>query len=120
MKTLFRSFLLACVLISLPCAALVTGGCSTPPTQRNVTVQTLKTVGQAAEAAVVTSAKLYEDGKISAVQARAVLDAYNNKFQPAFRLARTAAKSDLSTVASPDLVNLALQLTNLINTYTTP
>jgi hypothetical protein len=98
---------------------LVLPGCGTPPPARVAAVQTLKSVGQAAEASVALSAKLYAAGSLTAARARTVLDVYNGQFQPAFRLAVAAAKSDLAP-ASPDLINLAQQLADLVSTYNPP
>ncbi len=91
-------------------------GCGSP-TSRNATVATLLTVGHTAEAAVSLSAQLYADGKITEAQAYAVLDGYNRKFQPAYRIARTAAKFDPNAIAPLELVSLASELTNLVNSY---
>lgn len=92
-------------------------GCPTPPNERVATVTTLKAVGQTAEGAVMLSAQLYRDGKINATQARKVNALYDEKFQPAYRAAVAAAKSDLSSIASPDLVNLAAQLAALVSQF---
>ena len=94
-------------------------GCSTPPSARVVQVQTLKGVGQSAEAAVSLSAQLYRDGKITAIQARQVLDFYDLKFQPAYRLAVAAVNANLDSVASPDVLALASQLSNLVLQFQT-
>lgn len=98
----------------LALAPLTYSGCSTAPTERVQVVNTLKAVGHAAEAAVEMSAKLYQDGRITAEQARQVLDLYNLRFQPAYRVAVAAAQADLSGPASPDLLNLANELTQLV------
>ncbi len=89
-------------------------GCATPPAERVVVTQTLLSVGQAAEAAVTLSAQLYDERKITAAQAREVLDFYTQKFQPAFRVAKTAVNSDLSSLASPDILALGNQLFSLV------
>lgn len=89
-------------------------GCSTAPNERVAAVQTLKAVGHSAEATVALSAQLYRDGRITAEQARKVIDKYNQEFLPAFRLAVAAVNSDLSSIASPDLLNLAAQLAALL------
>ncbi len=114
MKILLRLVALACFAIAIP---VVVTSCSTTPHTQNVEVQTLKSVGQTAEAAVVLSAQLYRDGKITAAQARQVMDLYDGKFQPAFRFAVAAAHSDLSSVANPDVMNLATQLSALVASF---
>lgn len=108
-----KRILVALLLAALPVAGPV--GCSTPPSVRVVEVQSLKAVGEAAEAAVALSAHLYASGTVTATQARAVIDFYDGKFQPAFRLAATAARADLSQPASADLAALASQLVALVN-----
>lgn len=109
--------LILCLLFA-PIPAIVTS-CSTLPTERVVAVQSLKTVGQSAEDAVALSAKLYAANQITPAQARVVFDFYNTKFQVAFRVAVTAAKGDLSTLASPDIASLAAQLASLVSQYQT-
>lgn len=89
-------------------------GCSTPQNERVAAVNTLKAVGQSAEGAVGLSAQLYRDGKITAEQARDIADFYNLKFIPAFKLAVSAAHSDLSSFASADILALSLELSNLV------
>ncbi len=108
-----KLLLIAALTISAPLVMLPTG-CTTAPFARVVEVQTLKAVGQSADAAIALSAQLYRDGKITAAQARQVADFYDHKFQPAFRVAATAVQYNLSSVASPDLANLASQLSALV------
>lgn len=92
-------------------------GCTTPTDKRVAAVQTLKAVGQTAEAAVMTSAQLYAAKTINASQARQIADLYDNKFQPAYRVAVTAVNSNLDSIASPDLVALAAQLSGLVLSF---
>jgi len=102
-------------LVSFGCAVpIITTGCQQPTNERVAAVQTLKAVGQSAEGAVGLSAQLYRDGKITAEQARDIADFYNLKFVPAFRVAVTAARSDLSSFASADILALSLELSNLV------
>lgn len=89
-------------------------GCGTPPNQRVATVTSLKVAGQIAEQAVASSAILFRDGIIDSDQARAVTDFYDLKFQPAFRSAVIAARVDYSTPASPEIVALASELSNMV------
>lgn len=95
-------------------APILATSCSTAPSERVATVQTLKGVGHTADAAVALSAQLYRDQRITAAQARQVLDFYNQKFQPSFRLAVAMVNANLDSVASPDLVALASQLSALV------
>lgn len=90
------------------------------PSERVVQVQTLKAVGHTADAAVALSAQLYRDGRITAVQARQIMDFYDQKFQPAFRVAVSAVQANLDSIASPDLANLASQLSSLVLQYQKP
>jgi hypothetical protein len=103
--------------LCLACTPLAFVGCQTPPSARVVQAQTLKAVGEAAEAAVALSAHLYADGKITAAQARAVNAFFDAKFEPPFRLAVAAVKADLSSSASPELAALAGQLVALVAAY---
>ena len=93
-----KTIRLACRIITALFFAGAFFGCATPPAQRVVSVQTLKTIGQSAEATVTLSAQLYAAGKITAPQAREVFDFYNGKFQPAFRLAVAAVRTARSSV----------------------
>lgn len=91
--------------------------CSTPPSARVVQVQSLKAVGQTAESAVALSAQLYQGGKITRAQARAVMDFYDDRFQPVYRLAVQAVNANLNSMASADLTALAQQLSALVASY---
>lgn len=95
-------------------------GCGTPPSARVVQVQSLKAVGHTAEAAVATSAQLYNGHVITGQQARAVIDLYNIRFQPAFRVAVSAVNANLDSIASPELADLAGQLASLVASYQKP
>lgn len=110
-----KHLLLAGVLF-LGLAFVVTAftGCSTPPNQRVAAGQTLKATGQTAEAVVALSAQLYRDGYLSAAKAREVADFYDKQFQPAYRAAVVAARSDLSSFASADVLRLLAQLQALL------
>jgi hypothetical protein len=88
--------------------------CTTTPNQRVVEVQTLKAIGHTAESAVQLSAQLYKDGRITALEARNVIDFYDTKFQSVFRVAVNAAQANLDTIASPEVISLAAQLSALV------
>jgi len=103
---------LCALFVAAPIATLFTG-CAAP-SARVVQVQTLKAVGQSTESAVSLSAQLYRDAKITPAQARQVMDFYDQKFQPAYRVAVVAVNSNLDSIASPDLANLAAQLSALV------
>lgn len=118
MKTPLRIIAICIALAFGPTLALTS--CATPPDQRTATVHTLQTVGHAAEGAVEVSAILYKTGKINGDQAQAVITFYNSKFQPAFRLAVSAAKFDTTAIAPQDVLNLANQLQALVDSYRKP
>lgn len=114
-------FLLVPVLVWLGFFSLpVTNtGCQAPST-RVVQVQTLKAVGHTAEAAVATSAQLYGSRLITEKQARDVMDLFNLRFQPAYRVAVNAVNANLDSIASDELVTLAGQLATLVASYQKP
>ncbi len=95
-------------------------GCSTPPSARVVQVQTLRAVGESAKTAMDATAQLLKQNQITLAQYIRVADLFDSKFQPAYRVAVAAARSDLSTLASPDLANVALEIINLVASLTAP
>lgn len=105
-----RFLLVLCVALSVP----TFNGCATAPSARVVQVQSLKAVGHTAEAALASSAQLYQAGTITAAQARAVIDFYNAKFLPPFRIAVAAVGANLESIASTELADLAAQLSALV------
>ncbi len=117
MKKMFSLLTALCVVCFCIPAVTLTSGCGTPPSARVVQVQSLKAVGQSAESAVTLCANLYGARQITAAQAQAVMDFYNQKFQPAFRVAVAAVNANLDSLASPDLQALANQLSNLVATF---
>jgi hypothetical protein len=106
-----------CLVLAVVCIPSALTSCAHPPSERVAQVQTLKAVGHTAEAAVATSAQLYAGGQITAEQARAINSLYDTRFQPAFRVAVEAVNANLESVASPELVALAAQLSALVLTY---
>ena len=109
---LFTAFALA---LFVPLA--LTTGCSTAPTQRTTEVTTLKIVGASIDASMKIAADLYKKGKITPAQWAEIADLHDNKIQPAYNLAVVSVQADLSSIASTDLVNLAVQLAALIQRY---
>ncbi len=95
-------------------------GCANPPSARVVQVQSLKAVGHAAESAVSLAANLYASNRITAAQAKQVMEFYDQRFQPAFRLAVAAVNANLESAASPDLLALVTQLSTLVASFTKP
>lgn len=114
-----KKLILMLCLVCAPMPALFTA-CSTSPTTQAVEVQTLKSIGQAAEAAVALAADLYGARKITADQARAVMSFYNGTFQPAFRIAKDSARNNLAAIAPADLIALSTQLTILVSKIQSP
>jgi hypothetical protein len=80
-------------------------------------VQTLETVGLAVDAAMATSASLYHNGQITQAQWQQIADFHDQKFIPAYKLAIQVAQSNLSSVASPDIVTLSTQLAALVASF---
>ena len=109
-----KLILLVCLAVSIP---VIQTGCPTPPSSRVVQVQTLKAVGQTAEAAVALSAQLYQAGTITPAQAYQVNQLYDLKFQPAFKVAVFSVNSNLDSLASPDLIAIAQQISNLVASF---
>lgn len=92
-------------------------GCQTAPSARVEQVKTLKIVGASVDATMKVAAQLYHDGKISAEVWGKIAAIHDTQFQPAFNFAVQAVQADVSSVASPDLVTLSLQLAALIAPY---
>jgi hypothetical protein len=114
-NTILRKFaLLIALATALP---VVQTGCSTPVSERVAAVQSLKAVGHTAEAAVAATAQFYAAGKITAAQAAEVNRIFDKQFQPAFRIAVNAVNANLESVASPELIALAAQLSALVLTF---
>lgn len=116
MKKLITLMLASTVLAISP---VMFTGCKTVPNERVQVVQTLKIVGQSAKATVDSAAQLLAQGSITVVQWNKIAAVYDTQFQPAYTLAVAAAHSDLSTVASPDLIGIAAQLAALVAQITT-
>lgn len=109
--------ILACVAFTVP---LLNTGCSTAPDQRTQTVQTLKIVGQSAKTTMDGATQLLKQGSITVQQWQSIASFYDSKFQPAYALAVASARSDLSSIASPDLIGIAAQLSALVAQISTP
>ncbi len=115
MKYYTRLLLISVALAGFGTACLTQlTGCSTPPNQRVAQVQTLKAVGLSAKTAMDAATDLFVAGKITHAQWDKVAVVYDAKFQPAFRIAVAAVGSDMSSIASPDLIGLALEINTLV------
>jgi hypothetical protein len=119
-----KSFSFLFLLIFLPFGVLaplsLTTGCTNTPTTQATKYKTLASVGLAAQGAMDSAAQLLKAGKLTVPQFQKIAAFYDTKFQPAFALARTAAQSDLSSLASPDVTALLAQLTVLLAELSTP
>ncbi len=118
--TALRGLFFALALVGIIAWASVVISCSTPPSARVVQVQTLKAVGQSAEAAVTLAANLYAAKQITGPQTRQVIDLYDGKFQPAFRVAVAAVNANMESFASPELAALAAQISALVASFAKP
>ncbi len=114
MKIIARIIALAVLAFAIP---LATTSCQTPPTERRTEVATLKVVGEAGASTMRVSAQLLKDRKITTAQWDRIASYYDTKFQPAYRIAVTAVKSDLSSPASRDLLFLLGQLSALAASF---
>lgn len=108
MKKILALLLFACAAAMLPVA------CTNPPSAQVVEVKTLEVVGASAKAALDSAAQMVKAGQITVPQWQKVAVFYDSRFQPVYALAVTAAHSDLSTLASPDVQALAQQLIALV------
>jgi hypothetical protein len=105
------------VLILAVTAPLAFTGCPSVPSERTAAVHTLQAVGLSAKSAMDASTQLLKQGAITVEQWQKVALLYDTKFQPAYGAAVLAVKSDLSSAASPDIIALAAELTNLVATF---
>lgn len=103
--------------VAAPALPVIETGCSLAPSQRSAEVTTLKVLGASVDASMKVAAQLLHDGKITWPQWQKLADFHDNKFQPAYNLAVAAVQADLSSVASPDLLNLAAQLASIVASY---
>lgn len=102
---------------SLP---VLQSGCSTAPDARTQAYQTLGILGQTAKASMDASTQLLKQGSIAVAQWQQIASFYDTKWQPTYAVAVVTAKSDLSTVASPDVLALAAQFAALVAQLTAP
>lgn len=118
MKLLIRILALAVFAVAVP--VLQTGCPSIPaPQKRVVAVQTLLAVAHTAEDAVKLAGDLYLAGQLTLPQMHEVVDFYNRKWKPAYKIAKDAALGDLSSAASPDVAKIASDLLALVLSFTT-
>jgi hypothetical protein len=93
-------------------------GCESSPSAEVVTVRTLTATGTAAKAVVDGAARAYLAGALSEERWLKVASFYDDRFQPAFRLAVALAGTEKSTPA--DLLALLADLQTLANVETHP
>ena len=120
MKFLRSPFLFLTLAVALLApAAFTLGGCGTPVTERSQAVTTLKAIGLTVDTSMTVAAKMYHDGKISQAQWQQIADFHDLKFMPAYHLAVDVVQADLSSIATPDVINLAGQLGALVASFQT-
>lgn len=100
--------------VILAFTAFETSSCSTAPSGRVQTVQTLAAVGLTAKSSINEAAQMLKRGEITVAQWQKVAKVYDTQFQPTYAVAVKAVRSDLSSVASPELVALAAQIAALV------
>jgi hypothetical protein len=118
MKTLRHLLVALCAFTLALTFTSATTGCSTAPSARVQAVQTLGVLGSSAKAGMDSATQLLAQGSITVAQWQKVADFYDHRWQPAYALAVTAARSDLGSIASPDVTNLAVQLLALVASLT--
>jgi len=111
MKKIITLLLVAALGVSSP---VFLTSCSTTPSTNVEAFKTLSVIGSTAKSGMDAATQLLKQGSITVAQWQKVADFYDNKFQPSFALALTAANSDLSSPASPDITNLAIQFVALV------
>jgi hypothetical protein len=102
--------------ISIP---LIETGCTTPPAQRQIAVQTIAAIGITARAALDQSARMLGRGDLTLADWGKIASYYDNVFQPAYTLAAQAVRYDISKEATPELVGLGAQFSYLVQQLTT-
>ena len=108
-----KKLLLVIALLAAPALT----SCHTPPSARVNQVETLKSIGLAVDGAMKISAQLLNEQRITSAQWYAIADLHDRRFLPAYRLAVSAVRANLDSVASPDLSNLASELLTLVQSY---
>lgn len=96
-------------------------GCTNPPSQRVLQVQTLKGVGATVDAGMKLAGRLYHDGKITEVQKAKIIELHG-KFQLAYGTAVDAVTAELGSgadhaIASEEISTLAADLLSLIESF---
>ncbi len=105
--------------VALGLGSVAFQGCATPPPARVTTYETLQVLGGTAKSAMDASTQLLKQGSITVTQWQKVATFYDTRWQPAYGLAVAAARSDLSSLASPDLMALATEFSALVSQLTT-
>lgn len=107
-----------CLILALAIACpLAPIGCNSSPSSRVQQVQTLKGVGASVDTAMKVAARLLKDGKITREQWDKLAAFHDNKFQPAYKFAVSLVRSDLSSVASPDILSLLSELLAIVDSF---
>lgn len=103
------------------CAPVLTivhvSGCATQPSARVVQVRTLGVLGSLTKTGMDGSTQLLKQGKLTVDQWRNVATFYDSRWQPAYNLAVAAVRSNLDSIAGPDLQKLADEFLALLAQY---
>lgn len=108
--------ILAAIALAFAISSPAFHGCSTPPSQRVAAVNTLKSIGAAADAAMRVAAGAYHDGRLTAAQWAKIAEAHD-RFQALYNVAVAGVQANLDSIASPDLVSLAAQLADAVRAF---
>lgn len=110
-----KILLILCLALTVPAMTLSTG-CTTQPSARTSTVQTLGIVGASADGSMKLLAQLRHDGKLTAAQWDEIA-AIHAQYRTAYNLAVVAVQGDFTSIASDGLTTLVAQLAALAVKY---
>jgi hypothetical protein len=110
MKRILTVIILSFGLVS---PVLLLPACSTPPSARVTQVRTLKVIGASVDSTMKLAARLYVDGEITREQWDKIA-LIHDKYQVVYNAAVMAVQANLDSLASPELIDIANQLANLI------
>lgn len=106
--------LILCIALA-PMPALLSS-CAAP-SSRVQEVKTLKAVGLAVDGTMKVAAQMLHNGQLSPATWQKLAQIHDEQFRPAYNLAVSAVQTNLDSFASPDLVNLASQLSAILAPY---
>lgn len=118
MKSLSRFLLVSTLAFAAPvCAVIHLSGCANPPSARVVQARTLGVLGSTAKAGMDGATQLLKQGRLTVDQWRTIANYYDLRWQPAYNLAVAAVRSNLDSIAGPDLQKLADEFLALLAQY---